>query len=122
MILVDTSVWIDFLRRDNYQLRELLENGEVATHPLIKGELHVGNIKGRTAFLAHLENLPMIGECPHEEVLFFIEARRLYGAGIGYADAHLLCSAITSETPVWTLDKRLAGVAGKLAVAWPEPA
>lgn len=51
MVLVDTSVWIEFLRQGNNRLGELLEQGEVATHSLVIGELHVGNIPKRRNFL-----------------------------------------------------------------------
>jgi len=34
LILVDTSVWVDHLRRGDAQLVELLERGAVAMHPL----------------------------------------------------------------------------------------
>jgi predicted nucleic acid-binding protein len=118
MVLVDTSVWIDFLRQGNERLKILLEDGEVATHPLVIGELHVGNISRRKQFLRLLEDLPRIEECSHSEVLYFIEERKLHGKGIGYFDAHILCSAIIYETPLWTLDKRLDNFARALTSQW----
>ena len=36
MILVDTSIWIDHLRRGDRQLATLLEAGEVVCHPFVK--------------------------------------------------------------------------------------
>jgi len=108
MVLVDTSVWIEFLRDGNDRLEILLEDGEVATHALIVGELAIGNIKGRDGFLSLLRELPQVAECSHEEVLSFIEANRIYGKGIGYFDAHILASAVLTATPLWTLDKNLA--------------
>jgi len=116
MVLVDTSVWIDFLRQGNDKLRNLLDEGEVATHPLVIGELHVGNISKRKQFLRLLEELPRISECSHEEVLFLIGNRKLFGKGIGYFDAAILCSAIVSDTRIWTLDKRLDKLAEALTV------
>ncbi|MBX2977218.1 MAG: PIN domain-containing protein [Ignavibacteriaceae bacterium] len=50
MILVDTSVWIDFLRYDNDKLRQLLINNKIVTHQLVIGELACGNIKNRLVF------------------------------------------------------------------------
>lgn len=47
MILVDASVWIDHLRRDNARLRLLLENEEVLGHPLVSGEVSCGSMKRR---------------------------------------------------------------------------
>ena len=118
MVLVDTSVWIDFLRQGNEKLKHLLEEVEVATHPLVIGELHVGNISRRKQFLRLLEDLPRIAECTHSETLYLIEERKLHGKGIGYFDAQILCSAIVYETPLWTLDKRLANLAKTLTSQW----
>ena len=118
MVLVDTSVWIDFLRQGNTMLEDLLKDGEVATHVLIIGELNVGNIAKRKQFLSLLDNLPRVGECSHEEVLFLIEKHKLHGKGIGYSDAHILCSSILHGTPLWTLDKRLDKIAKALTSRW----
>lgn len=118
MVLVDTSVWIDFLRQGNAKMKNLLEDGEVATHPLVVGELHIGNISKRKQFLGLLKDLPGITECSQAEVLYFIEERKLYGKGIGYTDAAILCSAIIYETPLWTLDKRLDAMAKSLTIHW----
>jgi predicted nucleic acid-binding protein len=118
MVLVDTSVWIDFLRQGNPKLEELLNDGEVVTHPLVIGELHVGNISKRKQFLSLLGDLPMIGECSHDEVLFFIEENKFHGKGIGYSDAQILCSAIVHETALWTLDKRLEKLAESQTSRW----
>ena len=107
MVLVDTSVWIDFLRKGNALLDDLLQDGEVVTHPLIYGELSVGNLSKRKQFLSLFSDLPGVPECSHEEVLFMIEEHKLYGKGIGYTDAHLLCSAIIYDVQLWTLNKRL---------------
>ena len=116
MILVDTSVWIDFLRSGNALLRDLLEEGEVATHPLVIGELHVGNIVKRDVFLSLLDNLPKIVEATHDEVLHFIEENKIYGKGIGYFDTHILCSSLIAQTPLWTLDKKLDKLAHELKI------
>jgi predicted nucleic acid-binding protein len=107
MFLVDTSVWIDFLRKENALLSDFLQDGEVMTHPLIYGELSVRNLSKRKQFLALFSDLPSVPECSREEVLYMIEKHKLYGKGIGYTDAHLLCSAIIYDIQLWTLDKRL---------------
>ena len=39
MILVDSSVWIDHLRRGDARLAELLSAGQVLPHPFVIGEL-----------------------------------------------------------------------------------
>lgn len=114
MVLVDTSVWVDFLRRGNDLLADQLEEGRVATHPLVVGELAAGNVAKRNDFLGLLGNLPTVPEASHEEVRYLIESRRLWGKGVGFFDLHLLASALMSEIPLWTLDKRLAKMAKAL--------
>lgn len=118
MVLVDTSVWIDFLRHGNHVLKDLLNDGEVVTHPLIIGELHIGNIVKRQRFLSLLINLPKVTECSHEEVLFFIEEHRIFGKGIGYTDAHIVCSSKINHAPLWTHDKKLDGIASAFSTNW----
>ena len=120
MVLVDTSVWIDHLRKGNTRLDSLLLNASVLIHPFVIGELTCGNLKNRLAFLTLLEKLPMIQPARHEEVLFFIEHNQLMGRGIGYVDVHLLASlALSKHTFLWTRDKRLALVAQQLGMAYP---
>jgi predicted nucleic acid-binding protein len=110
VILVDTSIWIDFLRDGNDLLKEFLEKGQVMVHPLIVGELSCGNISKRKNFLQLINELPQAKESSHQEVLHFIESKKLYGKGVGFVDLHILCSAILSNTPLWTGDKRLAKI------------
>ena len=122
MILVDTSVWIDYLRARDERLENLLENGRVLTHPFVIGELALGNLRQRALILAALTRLPSATPASDQEVLDFIERHRLFGGGIGYVDAHLLASVgLTADAELWTRDRRLAGVAAGLGVAANEP-
>lgn len=117
MTLVDTSVWIDHLRRGDERLMRLLDRGEVAMHPFVVGELLLGNVK-ITRMIADLNALPKTSVASDGEVLEFIAERKLPGSGIGYVDAHLLAAtALTPETMIWTRDKRLLAVAGTLSLA-----
>jgi predicted nucleic acid-binding protein len=119
MILVDTSVWIDHLHQAEPQLVELLERNDVATHPMVLGELALGSIADRVTFLGLLSALPAAKEATHTEVMDFVAARQLYGRGLSLVDAHLLASAVLSDaTLLWTRDQRLARAAGDLGVAW----
>jgi predicted nucleic acid-binding protein len=118
MILVDTSVWIDHLRKGDLALRKLLETGRVLSHPFIIGELAMGSLKQRDVVLSALEDLPKATVAHEDEVLRFIASRALFGLGIGYVDAHLLAAAqITPGTLLWTRDKRLHETAAKLSLA-----
>lgn len=111
MVLVDTSVWVAHFRTTHIDLVKLLNNGEVACHPFIIGELACGNLKNRTNILSLLQDLPIVSIVEHEEVLAFIEGHKLMGKGLGYIDVHLLASAMLSGLSIWTLDKRLEQIA-----------
>lgn len=110
-MLVDTSVWIDHLRRGNARLAERLERGDVLTHPFVVGELACGHIHERNRVLNLLDALPATPVAEHEEVMSFIDAHALYGRGLGWIDVHLLASAALASSTLWTLDGRLAAAA-----------
>lgn len=114
MILVDTSVWVDHLRFRNEDLVSLLEGDQVLAHPFVIGELACGRLHNRREILRHLATLPMAAVARDEEVLAFVDSRRLFGRGIGWIDVHLLASAVLSHAALLTLDLRLARVAGTL--------
>jgi predicted nucleic acid-binding protein len=118
MILVDTSVWVFHLRETQPGLVELLNEGKVACHPLIVGELACGNVRNRTTVLSLLEALPKAVLVEHEEVFAFIENHDLMGKGLGYIDVHLLASAVLTALPLWTLDKKLKKAAEGLHCAY----
>jgi predicted nucleic acid-binding protein len=109
-MLVDTSVWVNHLRRRNATLVGLLEQAQVWTHAFIIGELACGNLAQRDKLLSALAALPHAPLASHEEVLAFLETHRLMGRGLGWVDVHLLASAKLGSLPLWTLDKRLAAV------------
>ena len=94
MVLVDTVVWVDHLRSNNEQLSMLLENEEILMHPMVIGELAMGNLANRQQNLEDFAKLPQISVATHEEVLFFIEHHQLMGTGIGYVDSHLLTACV----------------------------
>ncbi len=114
MILVDTAVWIDHFRKNNPHLKTLLTQGLVATHLLIIGELACGNFKQRRTIFLLLKALPVADLVDRNEILYFIEEQNLMGLGMGIVDVHLLASAIISNIPLWTLDKRLIIAAKQL--------
>ena len=118
MILVDTSIWIDHLRKGNTRLNSLLLNTAVLVHPFIIGELACGNLKNRSRVLNLLDDLPVSRVADDQEVLFFIEHNDLMGRGIGYIDAHLLASVSLSDSArLWTVDRKLNDVAIRLGLA-----
>ncbi|MFZ0964182.1 MAG: PIN domain-containing protein [Terriglobia bacterium] len=116
MILVDTSVWINHFRKGDAKLGELLNQALVMVHPFVVGELGCGNLKYRARILSDLEVLPAAVFATHEEVMNLVEARKLWGLGIGWVDAHLLASALLSNCPLWTLDGGLVRAAAAAGV------
>ncbi|MEO8131832.1 MAG: PIN domain-containing protein [Bryobacteraceae bacterium] len=116
MILAETSVWVDHFRGANVGLSEILADGSVLVHPFIIGELACGNLKNRKLILADLHALPFATSATGEEVLLLIDKSKLWGRGIGWADAHLLASALLSNCTLWTLDKQLQSSAKAAAV------
>jgi predicted nucleic acid-binding protein len=116
-VLVDTSVWVDHLRRRNTRLSELLEATQVWTHPFVIGELACGNLSRQAEVLGLLEALPQAPQVDHHQVLKFIDSWRLNGRGLGWIDVHLLASARLAGLPFWTLDKRLSEAARQLSIA-----
>lgn len=111
MILVDTSMLIDHLRKHSPTLAALLSDGEVAVHPFVIGELACGNLKNREEILSLLGALPDLARVRDDEVLAFIETNQLHGKGLGLIDIHLLASARLEGLPLWTKDKCLATAA-----------
>jgi hypothetical protein len=117
MILVDTSIWIDHLNHDDPVMTKLLNADAVMLHPSVYGEIMLGNLKDRPALRRRLSKLPPAPTPRHDEVYELIETQRLFGAGIGLVDAHLLASTLMSEEHLlWTRDRRLANIAERLGV------
>ncbi|MFZ0762014.1 MAG: type II toxin-antitoxin system VapC family toxin [Candidatus Sulfotelmatobacter sp.] len=117
MILADTSIWIDHLRSENKELRKRLYQGDIAIHPFIIAELALGSLRERAKTVALLDLLPQVRMPQLTEVRLLIEARRLYGMGIGLIDAHLIASVlVNSPTLLWTQDKPLRKVAKALGI------
>jgi predicted nucleic acid-binding protein len=112
VILVDTSVWIDHLRKPQVKLQELLQNDEVVMHPLVRLELALGSIANRETFLADLSLLPQVPLAETDELFRLLELRKLFNKGIGVTDLHLITSALFDKTlSIWTRDRRLGEIA-----------
>jgi len=118
MVLVDTSIWVNHLRRGSRQLEKLLIDAEVMCHPFIIGELACGNLKNRDEIISLLHSLPMALTVEFDEFLLFIDQHNLMGRGVGFVDVHLLASAQLTGVSLWTADKRLKSSAEQLKLAF----
>ena len=118
MILVDTSVWVDHLRRTDTTLVRLLGEGQVLTHPFVIGEVAMGNLARRRLFLDQMRRLPAALVATDLEAMSLMERERLFGRGIGFADLHLLAATrLTPLATLWSRDRRLRTIAEELGLA-----
>ncbi|MFO8074035.1 MAG: type II toxin-antitoxin system VapC family toxin [Polyangia bacterium] len=118
MILADTSIWVDFLRRGEPALAGLLERGEVLVHEMVVGELVLGGLPRDGEIPSLFESLPRAGAVTHGELVAFVHEHGLAGAGVGYVDAHLLAAtALEPGARLWTRDEKLAKLAERLGLA-----
>ncbi|MDO9279811.1 MAG: type II toxin-antitoxin system VapC family toxin [Polaromonas sp.] len=119
IVLIDTSVWIDHFRNGNAALVALLGLDRALTHPMVRLEIACGTPPAPR--IQTLNNMGLLQPCNQAslgEVMEFIEHEKLHGLGCGLVDMALLASTlITPGAELWTLDKRLANLAGRFGVA-----
>jgi predicted nucleic acid-binding protein len=117
-VLVDTSVWVDHFRNGNAGLVSLLLRDGALMHPWVLAEIACGTPPApRAQTLGDLAALRPAHVASLDEVMAFIERERLYGLGCGFVDMALLASAcITPNAALWTLDTRLAQLAGRFGL------
>jgi predicted nucleic acid-binding protein len=118
-VLIDTSVWVEHFRSRNAQLIQLLHQDMALTHPMVLGEIACGTpASPRAQTLTDISLLQQTKQASMQDVMNFIEREALYGLGCGLVDMVLLASTlITPGATLWTLDKRLAALAVRFAVA-----
>jgi hypothetical protein len=117
-VLIDTSVWIDHFRNGNDALVDLIGLDLALIHPMVMVEIACGTPPSpRAQTLSNLALLRPCNQASLQEVMAFIERDKLYGLGCGLVDMALLASTlITPGAELWTLDKRLAELAGRFGV------
>ena len=114
MILVDTSVWISFLKNDDPEmvdiLKKYLKRNDVFTVSAVFGELFQGVRNKRESEILQIlwSSLPKLDE----EDLFIKAGQlsnkyKLYAKGVGLIDCYLLTASLENNLALWTLDKKL---------------
>jgi hypothetical protein len=89
----------------------------VLTHPLVIGELALGNLSSGGEVLHLLRGLPKAVVASDEEVLTLVGNAGVAGAGIGYVDVQLVTATrLTPDARLWTSERQLAAVAARLGV------
>jgi predicted nucleic acid-binding protein len=102
-------------------MEALLEARLAVTHIVVIGELAVGNLSRRHETLRDLLALTRIEPSEPIEVLAWIEKHRMYGSGLSWGDAQLICSARERGVPLWSMDRRLEREAMRLGLGWLPP-
>ncbi len=119
LVLATASVWAGHLRHGDPVLARRLEAGTVLSHPLVIGELAMGQIRHREMILESLRALPGAVTASDEEVYDFIEREGLHGQSLGYVDAHLLAATrLTPRARLWSRDARVREVATRMGAAF----
>ena len=120
MILIDTSIWIDYFHKHDANVQRLLMAEAVVMHDMVIGEIALGSLKDRRSNLEFLRELPQVISASHAEVMAMVEWQKLSSSGIGYVDAHLLGTVYAAdpemELLLWTRDKKLAEQARRLGI------
>ncbi len=118
LILADSSVWLDHLRSNDSVMDQLAGEERLLIHTYVIGELSLGNLANRPAFLSRLRQIDAILKARDDDVFNLIETQRLSGSGIGWVDAHLLTSVVLAgDVKLWTRDRRLNAAAERLGRA-----
>ena len=119
MVIIDTSVWIEFLKGKkpfSDHVSELLDRNETLALSPIFGELLQGAKNNREISIIQgfWKNLPKISEDN-----LFIKAglesgkNRWVDKGIGLIDSVIISASRDTGSFVWTLDKKLLAILRK---------
>jgi predicted nucleic acid-binding protein len=119
VILADTNIWCDFLRKGDPLLDRLLAENQLIMHPLIIAELAMGHLPARSQTLRDLHQLFQLREASREDCLTMLERQQLYGRGIQWNDLQILTAVkLHPGAKLWTRDKRLKVIAEEFGVSF----
>jgi len=119
MIVIDTSIWIEFLKHNHQyfpEVKNLLEKQRVLAVECIFGELlqSAKNKRERELLVHYWENLP---KCSDKNIWIeagiFSSENKLFSKGVGLIDCAIIISARKSSSQVWSLDKKLNSLLGR---------
>lgn len=119
MTILDTSVWIEFLKRNPLffiPVKNLLERQQVLGLEWIFGELLQGaaDKREKDIILSYEENIPKFDSTNiWIEAGIYFSDERLYAKGVGLIDCAIIIAAQRTGSTIWSLDKKLNNVLGK---------
>ena len=114
MILVDSTIWIEFFKSNAVYLHEmesLLESKNVITIEPVFAELLYGsrNAKEHNKIISYWKILPNIafGEGSIIDSAEYANKSNFHNLGIGLIDSILINATIKNNCQIWTLDKKI---------------
>ncbi len=79
----------------------------------------MGSLSNRKFLINELQQMPKVHVASNAEVMAMVEWQKLFSAGIGFIDAHLLAAVkMTKYATLLTKDDRLEKQAIRLGVAY----
>jgi len=116
MIILDTSVWIEYLRNNPVffpVISKLLENGEILAVDCVFGELLQG-VKNKAEREIILNFWTYLLKEHYEDIIIqageYSSKKKLSDHGVGLIDAVILMYGIKSKSKIWTLDKKFLSI------------
>jgi len=118
MILVDTSAWVNHLRKRDSRLVLFLSQQRVRTCDVVVGELLLGSGLPKT-FASDLAALPHLPSPSATDTRVFISRHRsaFAGVGVGWADVQILVAAAAAGARIHTSDRYVHRVCTVLGLA-----
>ncbi|GBR76059.1 putative PIN domain protein [Candidatus Termititenax persephonae] len=119
MVILDTAVWIEFLRHNPayfVMVAGLLERNDVLAVECVFGELLQGafNERERLIIRQYWQYLPKVDiQNVVIEAGVYSNKHKLLAKGVGLIDAIILLHGIKTPAPIWTLDKKFLSIIPK---------
>jgi predicted nucleic acid-binding protein len=114
MILVDSTIWIEFLKSNPVYVSEmetLLENKQVFAIEPVFAELLYGSRgdKERNKIISYWKVLPKLsfGNGSLIESAIYANKSNFHNLGIGLIDSLLIDTIVKNRCLIWTLDKKI---------------
>lgn len=114
MILVDTSIWIEFFKQNpDYvgEMESLLESRKAITIEPVFAELLYGSRseRERNRIIAYWKVVPRIkfSEGSLIDSADFANKNSFHNKGVGLIDSIILKASVENNYKVWTLDKKI---------------
>lgn len=112
MIILDTSIWIEYLKRNpDYKavIDDLLREEKILAFDFIFGELMQGAKENEKVKITDLwEILPKVDI---SGIGFFAgkysQENKLREKGVGLTDSSIIYATISTKSQLWTLDKKI---------------